>query len=56
MKTYKAKFLTEFEETEINEYDLIYYMANNDLKVNPTKSERLQNNGYDDAEGYYRIF
>ena len=38
---YKEKYLTDIEEQEILEYDTIYYMANNDLKVNPTKIERL---------------
>jgi hypothetical protein len=30
-------------------------MGDNDIKVKPTKLERLVNNGFDDEEGYYRV-
>ena len=33
----------------------MYYLASEEHKVHPSKSERLQNNGYDDSEGYYRV-
>ena len=49
------KYLTDFEKTEIDEYENIYYMCENKEKIKPTKLERLVNNGYDDEEGYYRI-
>ena len=48
-------FLTTFEHTEIEEYENLYYLCQNDEKIKPTKLERLVNNGFDDEEGYYRI-
>jgi hypothetical protein len=50
-----SKYLTDFERTEIDEYEQIYYLADNPSKIKPTKLERLVNNGFDDEEGYYRI-
>lgn len=47
--------LTNFEKTEIPEYDEVWYLARNDQKYQATKLERLVNNGYDDSEGYYRL-
>ena len=52
---YKEEYLTEFEVTEIVEFDKIYYLADNNHKFKPTKAERLVNNGFDDNDGYYRI-
>lgn len=49
------KYLTDFERTEVDEYEQIYYLAGNPNKIKPTKLERLVNNGFDDEEGYYRI-
>ena len=49
------KYLSIHEMTEVAEYDEIYYLAKHDQKYAPTKLERLVNNGFDDAEGYYRI-
>jgi len=47
--------LSNFEKTEIDEFDKIYYLADKDKKYKPTKLERLVNNGFDDNDGYYRI-
>jgi dual specificity tyrosine-phosphorylation-regulated kinase 2/3/4 len=47
--------LTDFEQGEVDEFDKIYYLCENSLKVKPTKLERLVNNGFDDEEGYYRV-
>lgn len=52
---YKEDYLTEYEISEIVEFDQIYFLATNNHKINPTKVERLVNNGFDDADGYYRI-
>lgn len=30
-------------------------MASKEQKIWPTKTERLQNNGFDDNDGYYKI-
>jgi dual specificity tyrosine-phosphorylation-regulated kinase 2/3/4 len=49
------KFFTEFEVTEVDEYEAVYYMCDNKDKIKPSKSERLVNNGFDDEEGYYRV-
>lgn len=49
------KFLTDFEKTEIEEYEQIYFLCANETKIKPTKLERLVNNGFDDEEGYYKI-
>lgn len=49
------KFLTDFEKTEIDEFEQIYFLCENTVKIKPSKSERLVNNGFDDEEGYYRI-
>ena len=47
--------LTNFEKSEIEEFENIYYVCKNETKIVPTKLERLVNNGFDDEEGYYRI-
>jgi dual specificity tyrosine-phosphorylation-regulated kinase 2/3/4 len=47
------QMLSMHERTEILEYEDIWYLAKD--KYQPTKLERLVNNGYDDSEGYYRI-
>ena len=49
------KFLSIHEQTEVAEYEEIFYLAKQDQKYAPTKLERLVNNGFDDSEGYYRI-
>ena len=49
------EMLSIHENTEVAEYDLIYYLAPPDKKCKPTKLERLVNNGFDDQEGYYRL-
>lgn len=36
------------------DYEEIYYLAHKDKKIQPTKIERLVNNGYDDSDGYYK--
>jgi hypothetical protein len=47
--------LTEFELTEIDEYEWLYYLCENEYKIKATKLERLVNNGFDDKQGYYRV-
>jgi len=47
--------LSLFEQTEVEEFEEVYYLAPNNEKYQPTKLERLVNNGFDDQEGYYRI-
>ena len=49
------KFISIHEQTEVAEYEEVYYLAKQDQKYAPTKLERLVNNGFDDSEGYYRI-
>lgn len=49
------KYLTDFEKTEIEEYDQIYYLCENEFKIKASNMQRLVNNGFDDEEGYYRI-
>ena len=55
LKKYKDDYLSEFEETEIDKKKKVFYIAKNENKVKPTKSERLVNNGFDDSDGYYKI-
>jgi hypothetical protein len=50
-----TKFLSDFEKTEVDDYDNIFFLCSNDVKIKPTKLERLVNNGFDDDEGYYRV-
>jgi dual specificity tyrosine-phosphorylation-regulated kinase 2/3/4 len=50
-----SKYLTDFERTEVDEYEQLYYLAENSAKIKATKLERLVNNGFDDEEGYYRV-
>ena len=50
-----SKYLTDFERTEVDEYDQVYYLAENTTKIKPSKLERLVNNGFDDEEGYYKV-
>lgn len=50
-----AQYLTDFEKTEIDEYEKVYYLCENKNKIQATKLERLVNNGFDDEEGYYRV-
>lgn len=47
--------LTQFERTEIEEFEEVWYLAPQANKYLPTKLERLVNNGFDDQEGYYRL-
>ena len=39
----------------MQEFEEIFYLAADEHKVHPTKAERIVNNGYDDADGYYKI-
>ena len=48
-------FLSIHEMTEVAEYEEIWYLAQQAQKYQPTKLERLVNNGFDDNDGYYRI-
>lgn len=48
-------YLNFHEITEVAEFDEVWYLAHNTQKYQPTKLERLVNNGFDDSEGYYRI-
>ena len=50
-----VKYLSDFEKTEVDDYDNIYFLCQNEAKIKPTKLERLVNNGFDDDEGYYRV-
>jgi hypothetical protein len=54
-KLYAKDKLSLFEQTEVEEFEEIYYLAPNNEKYQPTKLERLVNTGFDDQEGYYRI-
>jgi dual specificity tyrosine-phosphorylation-regulated kinase 2/3/4 len=47
--------LTQFEKTEIEEFEEVWFVAPASVKYLPTKLERLVNNGFDDQEGYYRF-
>ena len=48
-------FLNQFERTEVDEYEEVFFMAPSQNKYKATKLERLVNNGFDDNEGYYRF-
>ncbi len=54
-KTVSDDFLTAFERTEVAEYEEVWFLAPLANKYQPTKLERLVNNGFDDNEGYYRF-
>lgn len=47
--------LTQFERSEVEEFEEVWYMAPSKNKYQATKLERLVNNGFDDSEGYYRL-
>lgn len=49
------RYLSVHEQNEVAEYEEVWYLAKNEQKYQPTKLERLVNNGFDDNEGYYRI-
>lgn len=49
------KYLTTFEQNEVEEYETLFYLCENEQKFKPSNAERLVNNGFDDDEGYYRI-
>ena len=49
------ELLTQFERTEIEEFEEVWFLASQENKYQPTKLERLVNNGFDDQEGYYRL-
>ena len=55
VKLYSGHFLTELEQQEVGEFEEVYYLAADEHKIHATKAERIVNNGYDDADGYYRI-
>jgi hypothetical protein len=48
------EFLTDYERTEIEDFEDVWFVARTSKKHKPTKLERLVNNGFDDQEGYYR--
>jgi len=48
-------YLTDYEKTEIKEFENIYYLSPKEMKYNASKAERLINNGFDDNDGYYRL-
>jgi dual specificity tyrosine-phosphorylation-regulated kinase 2/3/4 len=52
---YKEDYLSDIEINEIVEFSSVYYLSYKENKIKPTKAERLVNNGFDDADGYYRI-
>lgn len=52
---YSESHLSDFEKIEIAEFENIFYLSPNSLKIQPTNAERLNNNGFDDAEGYYNF-
>lgn len=37
------------------EFETIYYLSYTDNKIKATKAERLNNNGFDDSDGYYKL-
>ena len=55
MARYAKDYLTDYEQTEIINFEKVYYLSFRDNKNNPSKSERLLNNGFDDNDGYYKI-
>lgn len=54
-KLISDKYLTHAEMGEVEDYEQLYYLCENEYKIKPSNMERLVNNGYDDEEGYYRI-
>ena len=55
LEHFDSDYFSFHEKTEIQEFDEVWYLAKKDQKYNPTKLERLVNNGFDDKEGYYNI-
>jgi|LakMenEpi03Aug12_release.lakeMendotaPanAssembly.Ray.scaffolds.fasta_scaffold652772_1 hypothetical protein len=47
-KVVSDDFLTNFERNEIDEYEEVWFLAPASNKYQPTKLERLVNNGFDD--------
>lgn len=54
-KLVSDEFLSVFERTEVQEFEEVWFLAPVSLKYQPTKLERLVNNGFDDQEGYYKF-
>ena len=54
-KLVPEEYLSNFERTEVDEFEEIWFLAPNSCKYQATKLERLVNNGFDDDEGYYRF-
>jgi dual specificity tyrosine-phosphorylation-regulated kinase 2/3/4 len=54
-KNVPDEFLSNFERTEVEEYEDVFFLAPTSAKYQATKLERLVNNGFDDNEGYYRF-
>lgn len=50
-----VQYLSNVEKTEIEEFEDVFYLANENQKYKPSKLERLVNNGFDDKDGYYNI-
>jgi dual specificity tyrosine-phosphorylation-regulated kinase 2/3/4 len=55
MSIFSEDMLNNYERTEVDEYEEVWYLARQDQKYIATKLERLVNNGFDDQEGYYRL-
>jgi hypothetical protein len=54
-RSHAEKYLNSHEMAEVEEFEEVWYLSKQDQKYQATKTERLVNNGFDDAEGYYRI-
>lgn len=52
---FPEELLTPYERNEVEEFEEVWYLASKEKKYQPTKLERLVNNGFDDEEGYYRL-
>lgn len=54
LKHFMEKDLTDFEQSEILDYKIIYFIGKTDKKIEGTK-QKSPNCGYDDTRGDYKV-
>lgn len=55
LRSSQAKYLSEYEAKEIQEYQSVYYIGAHSKKHNATLDNSTNNHGYDDERGDYLV-
>ena len=55
LRSSQAKYLSEYEQKEIQDYTSVYYLGASSKKHNATLDITTNNHGYDDDRGDYQV-